>query len=216
MADMITAEQLREIKASHPDAAVVCYVNSSAEVKAESDICCTSSNAVNVVRSIPAEKPIIFVPDRNLGAYVQSRTGRKMILWDGCCPIHDVVTMEEIEEQQALHPQALLVVHPECPPAVCAKADAVCSTGAMLQYIKNNNAREFIIGTEEGFLYTLQQNCPDKQFYLARAEFKCRDMKYISVEKLGRALDILEYKVEVAEEIQKRARIVLDRMIAIN
>lgn len=216
MADMITAEQLRAMKAGHPTAAVVCYVNSSAEVKAESDICCTSSNAVNVVRSIPEEQPVIFVPDRNLGSYVESQTGRKMIRWEGCCPIHDVLTLQDIETQKKLHPDAILVVHPECPPAVCQQADAVCSTGGMLQYIKSSTAKEFIIGTEEGFLHTLQQNCPDKQFYLARAGFQCRDMKYISLEKLAWAMDSMAYQIEVAEEIRKRARIVLDRMIAIN
>lgn len=216
MADMITAEQLRVMKADHPTAAVVCYVNSSAEVKAESDICCTSSNAVNVVRSIPEEQPVIFVPDRNLGSYVESQTGRKMIRWEGCCPIHDVLTLQDIETQKLLHPDAILVVHPECPPAVCQQADAVCSTGGMLQYIKSSTAKEFIIGTEEGFLHTLQQNCPDKQFYLARAGFQCRDMKYISLEKLAWAMDSMAYQIEVAEEIRKRARIVLDRMIAIN
>lgn len=216
MADMITAEQLRAMKADHPNAAVVCYVNSSAEVKAESDICCTSSNAVNVVRSIPEEQPVIFVPDRNLGSYVESQTGRKMIRWEGCCPIHDVLTLQDIETQKKLHPDAILVVHPECPPAVCQQADAVCSTGGMLQYIKSSTAKEFIIGTEEGFLHTLQQNCPDKQFYLARAGFQCRDMKYISLEKLAWAMDSMAYQIEVAEEIRKRARIVLDRMIAIN
>lgn len=216
MADMITAEQLRVMKADHPTAAVVCYVNSSAEVKAESDICCTSSNAVNVVRSIPEEQPVIFVPDRNLGSYVESQTGRKMIRWEGCCPIHDVLTLQDIETQKLLHPDAILVVHPECPPAVCRQADAVCSTGGMLQYIKSSTAKEFIIGTEEGFLHTLQKNCPDKQFYLARAGFQCRDMKYISLEKLARAMNSMAYQIEVAEEIRKRARIVLDRMIAIN
>lgn len=216
MADMITAAQLREMKLAHPEAAVVCYVNSSAEVKAESDICCTSSNAVNVVRSIPEERPIIFVPDRNLGAYAASQTGRKMILWEGCCPIHDKLTREEVEEQKVLHPEALLAVHPECLPEVCQMADAVCSTGGILQYVKSSQAKEFIIGTEEGFLYTLQQNCPDKQFYLARGDFQCRDMKYITLEKLVDSLAGLQYQVEVGAEIIKRARIVLDRMIAIN
>ncbi len=216
MADMITAEQLLGMKAAHPNAAVVCYVNSSAEVKAESDVCCTSSNAVNVVKSIPEAQPIIFVPDRNLGSYVESQTGRKMILWEGCCPIHDVLTLKDVEKQKLLHPDALLVVHPECPPAVCREADVVCSTGGMLQYVKKSKAREFIIGTEEGFLHTLRENCPDKQFYLARTGFQCRDMKFISLEKLTQAIDRLEYQIEVAEEIRKRARVVLDRMIAIS
>ncbi|MEN6347904.1 MAG: quinolinate synthase NadA [Syntrophomonas sp.] len=216
MADMIDAGQLRKEKAKYPGAKIVCYVNSSAEVKAESDICCTSSNALNVVKSIPHDEQIIFVPDRNLGSYIQSRTGRELILWQGFCPVHDVLSKKDVEEQMALHPGVPVVVHPECPPGVTRMADAVCSTGGILEYVKKSSEQEFIIGTEEGFIYTLKKNCPDKNFYLARSGFSCPDMKYTSLEILAKALDKLEYQVEVPADIRDKARISLDRMIAIN
>lgn len=216
MADMITAAQLREEKAKHPGAVVVCYVNSSAEVKAESDICCTSSNALNVVKSIPADRQIIFVPDRNLGSYIQSMTGRDLILWQGFCPVHDILSRIDVEQQLVLHPGVPVVVHPECPPEVIQIADAVCSTGGIMDYVQKSSEPEFIIGTEEGFLYTLQKNCPDKKFYLPRSSFTCPDMKYISAEKLAMALDKLEYQVEVPGDIRDKARVSLDRMLVIN
>jgi len=215
MADMVTAEALSEMKAQYPDAAVVCYVNSSADVKAESDICCTSSNAVNVVKSIPEERQIIFVPDKNLGAYVQEQTGRKMILWEGYCPVHDVLTREELARQVEMHPDAKIVVHPECVPEITQAADAVRSTGGMLQYVKSSPDKEFIIGTEEGFVYTLQKNFPEKTFYLARPEFRCYDMKYLDLEKLANALDRMEHQVEISEEIRRRAYGALQNMLSI-
>ncbi|MDD4626699.1 MAG: quinolinate synthase NadA [Syntrophomonas sp.] len=215
MADMAGAEALRKMKAENPGAAVVCYVNSSAEVKAESDICCTSSNALNVVRSIPEDRTIIFVPDQNLGAYIQSQTGRKMILWEGYCPIHHALSWAEVEKQKELHPEAQVVVHPECLPEVTRKADAVRSTAGILEHVRSSYETEFIIGTEEGFLYTLQKNCPEKKLYLARENFHCPDMKYITLEKLAGALENMEYQVEVPPEISRRAHRSLDRMIEI-
>ncbi len=216
MADMISGPELSDLKAKHPGAVVVCYVNSTAAVKAESDICCTSANAVNVVKSIPADKTIIFAPDRNLGAYIQSQTGRKMILWEGCCPVHDQLGGEEVKRQIKLHPGAKVVVHPECQPDVTRLADAVRSTAGILNYVKNSPEKEFIIGTEEGFLYTLQQNCPGKVFHLARQEFRCEDMKLISLEKLAAALKGLEYQIEVPEDIRQKAYITLERMLKVN
>ena len=215
MADMVGAEALRKKKAEYPGAVVVCYVNSSAEVKAESDICCTSSNALNVVRSIPEDRPIIFVPDKNLGAYIQSQTGREMILWEGCCPIHHALSWAEVEKLKELHPQAQVVVHPECPPEVTRRADAVRSTAGILEFVRSSNEAEFIIGTEEGFLYTLQKNCPGKKLYLARESFRCPDMKYITLEKLASSLEKMEQQVEVPLEISRRARRSLERMIEI-
>jgi quinolinate synthase len=215
MADMVTAEKLREMKQQYPDAAVVCYVNTSAEVKAECDISCTSSNAVNVVKSIPADQPIIFVPDRNLGAYIQRQTGRQMILWEGCCPIHDQLTRQEIEDLKELHPEALIVVHPEVPPEVADIADAVRSTAGILKYVQNSPDQEFIIGTEEGFLHTLQKHCPDKTFYLGRREFICPDMKLINLQSLADSMEKMQYQVEVPEPIRSKARIALDRMLAV-
>ncbi|MGS0763234.1 quinolinate synthase NadA [Syntrophomonas curvata] len=216
MADMISANGLKNLKEKHPGAVVVCYVNSTAEVKAESDICCTSANAVNVVKSIPADRTIIFVPDRNLGAYIRSRTGREMILWEGCCPVHDRLGGEEVRNQMKLHPGAKVVVHPECPPDVIQLADAVRSTAGILNYVKTSPEKEFIIGTEEGFLYTLQQNCPDKVFHLARQEFRCEDMKLTSLDKLAAALERLEYQIEVPEDIRQKAYITLERMLKVN
>lgn len=216
MADMVTAEDLRSLKEKHPGAVVVCYVNSTAAVKAESDICCTSANAVNVVKSIPQDKTVIFAPDRNLGAYIQSQTGRKMILWEGCCPVHDELNGEEVREQMRLYPGAKVVVHPECAPDVIGLADAVRSTAGILNYVKTSPDKEFIIGTEEGFIYTLQKNCPDKVFNLARQQFRCEDMKLTTLEKLAASLEQLQYQIEVPEDIRQKAYLTLERMLRIN
>jgi len=216
MANMVTAEDLRSLKEQHPGSVVVCYVNSTAAVKAESDICCTSANAVNVVKSIPEDKTVIFAPDRNLGAYIQSQTGRQMILWEGCCPVHDELSGEEVKEQMRLYPGAKVVVHPECPPDVIGLADAVRSTAGILNYVKNSSDKEFIIGTEEGFIYTLQKNCPDKVFHLARQQFRCEDMKLTTLKKLVVSMEQLQYQIEVPEDIRQRAYLTLDRMLKIN
>lgn len=215
MADMITAEQLSRWKSEHPGYAVVTYVNSSAEVKAESDICCTSANALNVVRSLPAEQPVLFVPDRNLGAWIMNQTGRHMELWPGYCPIHDQLTAEEVKEQMQRYPEAVVVVHPEVPPQVAELADAIRSTAGILKYVQESSAREFIIGTEEGFFHTLQKHCPDKVFHLARTEFLCEDMKKINLEILAQALVRQEHQIEVPEDVRQRAAQSLQRMLAI-
>lgn len=216
MADMVTADALRKKKAQHPNAVVVSYVNTSAEVKAETDICCTSSNAVNVVKSIPLDKEIIFVPDRNLGSYIENQTGREMIKWDGCCPFHNELTVDEVRKQKNMHPEAKVVVHPEVPLEVARIADAVRSTSGILDYVRTSPDKEFIIGTEEGFMYTLRKNCPDKKFYLARSEFLCQDMKYTTLEKLALSMEKMEYQIEVPEDIRKKAYLSLERMIKIS
>ena len=216
MADMVSAEALRNLKEEHPGAVVVCYVNSTAAVKAESDICCTSANAVNVVKSIPEDKTIIFVPDRNLGAYIERQTGRKMILWDGYCPVHDELSREEVREQMRLHPDAKIVVHPECVPDVTEMADAVRSTAGILDYVKTSPEKEFIIGTEKGFIYTVQKNCPDKVLHLARQDFRCEDMKLTTLEKLAASLEQMQYQIEVPEDIRQKAYLTLERMLKIN
>lgn len=215
MADMAGADALRQLKAQHPGAVVVSYVNSTAEVKAESDICCTSSNALQVVNSIPAGQEIIFVPDRNLGAYISARTGRNMILWEGCCPVHDALSGEQIAEQKQLHPNALVVVHPECRLEVSAMADAVLSTSGILNYVHSSPQTEFIIGTEEGLLYRLRKNNPGKTFFSARTDFSCRDMKYIDLPLLAQALEKLEHKIEVEDEIRRRAWGALEKMLGL-
>lgn len=216
MANMVTAEDLRSLKAKHPGAVVVCYVNSTAAVKAESDICCTSANAVNVVKSIPEDKTVIFAPDRNLGAYIQSQTGRQMILWEGCCPVHDELSGEEVRQQMRFHPGAKVVVHPECSPDVIGLADAVRSTAGILNYVKTSSEKEFIIGTEEGFIYTVQKNCPDKVLHLARQDFRCEDMKLTTLEKLAASLEQMQYQIEVPEDIRQKAYLTLERMLKIN
>jgi quinolinate synthase len=215
MADMVTPMALREKKSRHSEAVVVAYVNTSAAVKAESDICCTSSNAIAVINSIPREKEIIFVPDRNLGRYVASQTGREMIFWEGYCPIHDPVSPESIREQTMLHPEAEVIVHPECSPEVVALADAVRSTAGILKYIKDSPAKEFIVGTEEGFLHSLYKNCPDKKFYLARSNFICQDMKMIRLEELALSMENLKEQIEVNEDIRVKAFRSLQNMLEI-
>ena len=216
MADMITADKLREWKASRPEAKVVCYVNSSAEVKAESDICCTSSNAVQVVNSIAPEYPILFVPDQNLGNFVAGKTGRAIECWPGYCPIHHNVTAQEIMEQKARHPQAPVVVHPECRPEVIKLANEALSTGGILKYAEKSPAQEFIIGTEAGLLHQLKKRFPEKVFHIAREDFLCPNMKLTTLENLARVMDTLEHKMEVPEEIRKRAYLALERMLNIS
>lgn len=215
MADMVRGKELREKKRLYPNAVVVCYVNSSAEVKAESDICCTSSNALNVIRSIPPERDILFVPDRNLGAYVASQTGRKIILWEGYCPVHEILDIRQLQEQIDAHPGAEVIVHPECRPEIIQMADAVRSTAGLLQYVISSKSREFIVGTEEGFLHTLKKHCPEKEYYLARSNFICRDMKQLDLNRLAAAMDRLETQVEVDPEVMAPARLTLEKMMAI-
>ncbi len=216
LADMATAAAVREKRRRHPGAVVVTYVNSSAAVKAESDICCTSGNAVNVVNSIPAEKEIIFVPDRNLGSFVEQQTGRQLLKWDGFCPVHEQLAPQAVARARAAHPEALVIVHPECRPEVAALADAVLSTGGMFDYVRKSAAREFIIGTEEGMLHPLRRECPEKVFHpVAANSMICRDMKLISLADLARALETLEPTVTVDPAIADRARRALRKMLEI-
>lgn len=216
LADMAEASDLRKMREEKPNAVVVTYVNSSAEVKSESDICCTSGNAVNVIRSIPDDQEIIFVPDRNLGAYVQEQTGRKMVLWDGACPIHDAIKAEDIIKAQNTHPEALLIVHPECRPEVTKLADGVCSTGGMTDFVKQSSAKEFIIATEEGMIYPLRKAHPDRIFHPVGVNAMiCPDMKKISLLDIYNALEKIEPVITVNPEIADRARLALERMLAI-
>ena len=214
LADMITPEKLRARKKQHPGAAVVCYVNSSAEVKAESDIACTSSNAVQVVRSLK-EKEVIFVPDKNLGRYVQSQVPEKVIhLWDGFCPTHIRVQEEDVSKARQLHPDAEVVAHPECNPEVLALSHHICSTGGMFTYVKKSSKKEFIISTEAGMLYKLQKENPDKRFYLPTSHLVCANMKLITLGWIAHSLEDMVYEIKVSDEIRNKARIALDRMLA--
>ena len=214
MADMITAEQLRSLKAEHKGAKVVCYVNTPAEVKAESDLCCTSANAVEMVGDVlKDEKEIIFVPDKYLGHYAAAATGKKLILWDGYCPSHVKILEQDILRQKQLHPEARVLVHPECSPAVIQLADEALSTGGILKYAGKSEAKEFIIGTEIGMLYRLEKENPDKKFYPASELALCPNMKKISLEKVLWALEEMQYEVTLEPDIMSGARKSIDAML---
>jgi quinolinate synthase len=215
MADMLTVEALREAKLKNTGAAVVCYVNSSAEVKAESDICCTSSNAVEVVRSVP-QKDILFVPDINLGSYVSEVVPEKnIILWNGFCNVHHQVTLEETLKAKNLHPDALLLVHPECRKNVLEIANFVGSTKQIIDFATDSSHREFIIGTERGVLYALKKANPDKTFYMLSQDLLCPDMKKLSLKSVYDSLSDMKYRVELDQEVISKAKNALDRMLAI-
>lgn len=213
MADMITASQLARLKSEHPDALVVCYVNSTAEVKALSDYCCTSSNAVKLVGNLPKDKEIIFVPDQHLGRFVEERTGRKMILWPGFCPTHQWVSDADVTEVRRAHPKAIVLAHPECSPAVRAVADELLSTGQMIAYAGKSPSREFIIVTEEGIIHSLKKKYPDKSFYIASCKMVCPNMKKITLEKVLWSLEDMRPVISVPEEIRIKAKRSLDRML---
>ncbi|VVB68743.1 Quinolinate synthase A [uncultured archaeon] len=214
MALMIAPDQLQELKANYPEAAVVCYVNSTAEVKAHSDICCTSANGVQVVNSLP-QKQVIFVPDRNLAAYVARHTEKQIIPWNGYCYVHDYFTPEEVRAARARHPQAEVLVHPECRPEVIDLADYVYSTAGMGRHARASKAREFIIGTEVGMLYRLKKENPDKEFYPLSEKAVCQNMKKTNLAKVLRALKTLEPQVTVPEDIASKARRAIERMLAV-
>lgn len=215
MAEMVTADALRAKKKEHPNAVVVCYVNSSAEVKSESDICCTSSNAVKVIESIPRDKEILFIPDRNLGHYVGMKANRDIILWEGYCNTHEKLRLEDIKKARAEHPGALLMVHPECRPEVVAEADAVFSTSGMIKYAQDNPAQEFIVGTESGILHQLHMKCPDKKFFMASNKLVCPNMKATTLEKVKWALNDMKPKITVPEGIREKAIFSLEKMLAV-
>ncbi|UFS71814.1 quinolinate synthase NadA [Geomonas sp. RF6] len=214
MADMVDAESLRKMKAEHPGVPVVTYVNSSAAVKAETDICCTSANAVKVVQSLP-EKELIFTPDRNLGRFVSKFTDKKFHLWEGYCPTHERLKPEAVLALKEQYPDAPFVCHPECNPAVSALADHVCSTTGMYSYVTENPAKRFIIGTEAGILWRMKRENPEKEFILASPALVCPNMKLTSLEDILEALQTMKPVVKVPEEIRIPAKRALDRMLAI-
>ncbi len=214
MADMITTERLREKKKEHPQAVVVCYINSSAEVKAESDICCTSANAVGIVESLDARE-ILFIPDQSLGHNVSARTVKKMILWPGFCPTHVRIKPERIKELRQEYPQAKVVIHPECRPDVIALADEVLSTGGMCRYAKRDEVREMVVGTEQGIIHRLKKENPGKRFIPVSEQAVCPNMKLITVEKILWSLEEMSPEVKVPEGIRLRAKAVVDKMLKI-
>jgi quinolinate synthase len=215
MVEMAPLAEVKAFKARHPDAVVVTYVNSSAEVKAESDICCTSANAVAVVESIPRDREIVFVPDQNLGAFVAAKTGRPLFLYPGYCPTHARLHAEDVRRARAAHPDACVLIHPECRPEVTALGDAVLSTSGMCRYARESAAASFIIGTETGLLHRLKLENPGKQFYPLADSMICPNMKKITLEKVLFALEDNQIQVNVPERIRVRARQAVDRMVAI-
>ena len=215
MADMITAKQLESLKAQHPEALVVCYVNSSADVKALSDYCCTSSNAVKLIDRLPKDKKIIFVPDQHLGKFVEEQTGRQMILWPGFCPTHVRILAEDVETTRKAHPDAMVLAHPECGPEVRAIADALLSTGQMLTFAGKSEKKEFIIATEQGILYSLKKRYPDKGFYPASDKAICPNMKKITLEKVLWSLQDMQYVISVPQEVRVKAHRALERMLEV-
>ena len=215
MANMLKADELRKLKAEHPDATVVGYVNTSAEVKAELDYCCTSTNAVTVVNFLKDKKEIIFVPDKYLADFVAKKTGRKLIIWNGFCPTHIKILPEDVKREKKFHPFAKVMVHPECLPQVVAIADAVLSTSQMSKFARESEATEFIVGTEIGLIYRLKNDNPKKEFYPASERAVCPNMKRTTQEKILLALEEMQEEVKVSDDIRSRAKKSIDRMLEI-
>lgn len=215
MADMITADELRELKKKYPDHMVVTYVNSTAEVKAESDICCTSSNAVKIVSSIPKDKGVIFVPDVNLGSYVKAQLKREnMILWPGCCSIHATIRAEEVLGLKTKHKEAVVFAHPECNSTVLNYADYILSTSAMIKKAMEIKEKEIIIVTEQGILHPLKRNCPDKTFHMIQKAI-CPNMKKTTIDLVLESLELMQHKITLDEVILKKARHAVERMLEV-
>jgi len=214
MANMITADQLRQKKKELPNATVVTYINSTAAVKAESDYCCTSANGVRIVNSIDNEE-ILFVPDQYLGDFIARRTGKKMTLWPGYCPTHVKILPEDITRQKNEHPGAKVVVHPECRPDVIALADEALSTSGMIRYAAREDVSELIVGTEVEILHRLNKENPGKKFFPASKKAICPNMKLITLEKILSALETMTPEVNVPEEIRVKAKRAVDRMLAV-
>lgn len=215
MADMITAEALREKRKEMPDATVISYVNTTADVKAETDICCTSANVIRVAESVDPAVEIFMTPDRNLAQYTQKNTNRNIRYWDGYCPIHNSLTVEQVKKVKKAHPEALFLAHPECPPDVLDQADVIKSTSGMLAYAAESDNKEFIIGTETGILYPMSKANPDKTFIPADPDMVCEDMKKTGLADILQALEELQPEVKVPEEIRVKAKGAVDRMLAI-
>src|SRR5689334_7124577 len=220
LVDSCTAEQVRAFRQAHPDHVIVSYVNTSVEVKAESDILCTSRNAVKIVNSIPAEKPVLFLPDVNLGNYVKRQTGREnMKIWQGTCIVHATFPARRLAEAKAQYPDAAVVAHPECPEAVLAMADFVGSTSAIIEWCGASSADEFIVMTESGVNYSLERVAPGKKFHFVANEncncSECPYMKMNTLEKLRDCLRDLQPRVELPGEIIRRALLPLERMLAV-
>lgn len=215
MADMAAPENLQKMKDKHPDAKVVTYINSTAAVKALSDVICTSSNAIDIVQKIDADK-IIFVPDKNLGSYVQRFTDKELILWDGYCPTHNMFIKDHLLEMKEKYPHAVLMVHPECSPEIIDIADEVFSTGKMVSFVKNTKAKQILVGTEVGMIHRLKKEAPDIEYILAHEKFICQDMKKIGLKNLLDSLKNEEHSIKVNDEVRIKAQNALDMMLELS
>jgi quinolinate synthase len=214
MCEMAPVEAVRKRKAELPGVTVVAYVNTTAAVKAEADICCTSANAVKIVNSLP-DKRILFLPDKHLGHWVQRHTDKEIILWDGYCPTHQKITARDVQRLKGDHPKATVIVHPECTADVIDLADEVLSTGQMLRWARESEAREVIVGTEVGLIHRLKQENPDKTFYPISFLSTCPNMKRITLEKVAWALEDMQYQVTVPAEVADKARRAIERMLEV-
>lgn len=215
MAAMVNASQIQEYREKNPGTTVVAYVNTTAETKTAVDICCTSGNAEKLIATLPKDSKLLFVPDANLGANINGKLGASMNLWKGCCPIHDRITVADIEAARKAHPGALVMVHPECRPEVVAVADAALSTGAMLKYVREQKCMEFIVGTESGIIHRLAKENPTKCFHALSPEPICHNMKMITLQKVLEALQNLAPRVELDEETIRAARRPIERMLEV-
>jgi len=215
MADMITADQLRELKKTRPGATVVAYVNTTAEVKAETDICCTSGNAVKLLDKLKDIEDIIFVPDKYLGSYLSKKSGKVFTLWNGYCPTHVKIQPEDIIEKKKAYPDAKVLAHPECTQAVLELADEVLSTEGICRYAKETDVKEIIFATEIGIMHRLMKENPDMKFYPASEAAECPNMKKITLEKILWSLESMQYEIKIPDEICKKARSAVDRMVEI-
>ena len=215
MADMLTRRELLEFKKEHPAAAVVAYVNCSAEIKAESDICCTSANAVKIVETFPKDRQLLFVPDQSLGDWVQRKTGRDIVLWPGFCPTHHHFLRRDVEEARTKHPAAVLCVHPECTRDIVDLADFVGSTSQIIRYCRESDTQEFIIGTEIGILHALTTQNPTKKFHHLSPLGDCPNMKLTTLEKILWSLEDMEHRIELDETTRSRALAAVQKMLAV-
>ena len=216
MADMINADDLKSLQATHPKAVTLCYVNTSAAVKAQCDYCCTSANALKMAQNILKEnEEIIFIPDKYLAQYVSSQIGHKLITWEGYCPTHARILPEHIMQAKKLHPQAKVLAHPECKPQITELADVVASTEKMLTYVKKSADTEFIIGTEIGIIHRMKKENPGKSFYPASDNATCPNMKRITLEKVLWSLEDLTYEITVPQDVMDKARLSIERMLQV-
>ncbi len=216
LADMACADAVHKMRLAQPDAVFVTYINSTAEVKAASDICCTSSNALKIINTLPPGKKVVMLPDGNLARHIASVTGREIIAWEGCCPIHQALTAEDVTVRKQEYPQAPFAAHPECRKEVLALADFVGSTSAILQFARDSKSKEIIIGTEEGILTQLKKHNPEKTFIPASPALFCADMKKITLDDIEQSLTTLQPVITVPPDVSLAAKKALDKMLAIS